>query len=154
MKTKSVKLAEIYDVMKEMLDNGGTVNFNPRGTSMLPTLHNDGDRVVLKKYDSLKKYDLPLYIRDDGHFVLHRVLKVNSDGTYNMCGDNQWHIEKNIRPDQIIGTVIKIQRGNKTFSTKNIIYRTYVKFWVFIRPLRHIIIGGSRKILRIIKKQV
>ncbi|MDO5388950.1 MAG: S24/S26 family peptidase, partial [Clostridia bacterium] len=88
MQTKSVKLAEIYSVMEEMLNKGGTVNFNPRGTSMLPTIHNDGDRVVLKKFPSLKKYDLPLYIRDDGQFVLHRVLSVNSDGTYNMCGDN------------------------------------------------------------------
>ena len=58
MQTKSVTLSEVYDVMMEMLNNGGTVNFNPRGTSMLPTLHNDGDRVVLKKFNSLKKYDL------------------------------------------------------------------------------------------------
>ncbi len=151
MQTKTVKLAEIYNVMQEMLDKGGTVNFNPRGTSMLPTLHNDGDRVILKKFDSLKKYDLPLYIRDDGQFVLHRVHNVNSDGTYNMCGDNQWHIEKNVRPDQIIGTVIKIQRGSKTFSTDNIIYRLYVIFWVNIRPLRHVFIGGTKKLIRILK---
>ncbi len=151
MQTKSVKLSEIYTVMKEMLDNGGTVNFNPRGTSMLPTLHNEGDRVILKKFSKLKKYDLPLYIRDDGQFVLHRVHKVNPDGTYNMCGDNQWHIEKNVRPDQIIGTVIKIQRSGKTFTTKNIFYKLYVTIWVAIRPLRHILIGGIRKIFKIIK---
>ena len=90
---------------------------------MLPTLHNDGDRVVLKKFDTLKKYDLPLYLRDDGQFVLHRVHKVNSDGTYNMCGDNQWHLEKGIRPDQIIGTVVSIQRGNKVIKTSNLLYR-------------------------------
>lgn len=151
MQTKSVKLSEIYTVMKVMLDNGGTVNFNPRGTSMLPTLHNEGDRVILKKFSKLKKYDLPLYIRDDGQFVLHRVHKVNPDGTYNMCGDNQWHIEKNVRPDQIIGTVIKIQRSGKTFTTKNIFYKLYVTIWVAIRPLRHILIGGIRKIFKIIK---
>lgn len=151
MQTKSVKLSEIYTVMKEMLDNGGTVNFNPRGTSMLPTLHNEGDRVILKKFSKLKKYDLPLYIRDDGQFVLHRVHKVNPDGTYNMCGDNQWHIEKNVRPDQIIGTVIKIQRSGKTFTTKNIFYKLYVTIWVAIRPLRHILIGGIRKIFKFIK---
>lgn len=151
MKTKSVKLSEIYDVMKEMLDKGGTVNFNPRGTSMLPTLHNDGDRVVLKKLNKVKKYDLPLYLRDDGQFVLHRVHKINPDGTFNMCGDNQWTIEKNVRPDQIIGTVIKIYRGNKSFSTNNVIYKIYVVLWVTIRPLRHIVIGGTRKILRTLR---
>lgn len=150
MQTKSVMLSEIYDVMKEMLENGGTVDFNPRGTSMLPTLRNDGDRVVLKKNDKLKKYDLPLYLRDNGQFVLHRVHRVNSDGTYNMCGDNQWHIEENIRPDQIIGTVIKINRNGIVFSTNNLIYRFYVILWVTIRPIRRIIIGGSRRIFKIL----
>ena len=151
MQTKSVMLSEIYDVMKEMLENGGTVDFNPRGTSMLPTIRNDGDRVVLKKKDKLKKYDLPLYLRDNGQFVLHRVYRVNPDGTYNMCGDNQWHIEENVRPDQIIGTVIKINRNGKVFSTTNLIYRIYVMLWVTIRPIRRIIIGGSRRILKILK---
>lgn len=151
MQTKSVKLSEIYSVMSEMLNNGGTVNFNPRGTSMLPTIHNDGDRVVLKKFKSLKKYELPLYLRDDGQFVLHRVHKVNSDGTYNMCGDNQWHIEKNVRQDQIIGTVIKIYRGNKEIKTNNILYKIYVIIWVKLRPFRHLFIGGTRKLLRIFR---
>lgn len=146
-------LSEIYDVMKEMLENGGTVDFNPRGTSMLPTLRNDGDRVILKKFDKLKKYDLPLYLRDDGQFVLHRVHKVNADGTYHMCGDNQWHIEKNVRPDQIIGTVIKINRKGKVFSTNNPVYKIYVVIWVTIRPLRYIVIGGKRKILRILRQK-
>ena len=87
--SKQVRLQQMYNVMEEMLNSGGTVNFNPRGYSMCPTLRNDGDRVVIKKINSLKKYDLPLYIRPDGSFVLHRVISVNKDGTYNICGDNQ-----------------------------------------------------------------
>lgn len=151
MQTKSVTLSEMYDVMKEMLDKGGTVNFNPRGTSMLPTIHNDGDRVVLKKIKAIKKYDLPLYIRDNGQFVLHRVHKVNSDGTFNMCGDNQWQVEKGVRRDQIVATVISIQRGNKVIKTSNILYRIYVVLWVKIRPLRRIVIGGKRRIGRFLR---
>ena len=80
--SKQVRLQQMYNVMEEMLNSGGTVNFNPRGYSMCPTLRNDGDRVVIKKINSLKKYDLPLYIRPDGSFVLHRVISVNKDGTY------------------------------------------------------------------------
>lgn len=153
MQTKSVMLSEMYGVMKEMLDKGGTVNFNPRGTSMLPTLRDDGDRVVLKKYDRLKKYDLSLYLRDGGQFVLHRVVGINSDGTYNMCGDNQWQIENNIRPEQIIGTVIQIQRNGRVFRTVNPVYRFYVKIWVAIRPLRRLVIGGTRKVLRMLRQK-
>lgn len=139
--------------MKEMLDKGGTVNFNPRGTSMLPTIHNDGDRVVLKKIKAIKKYDLPLYIRDNGQFVLHRVHKVNSDGTFNMCGDNQWQVEKGVRRDQIVATVISIQRGNKVIKTSNILYRIYVVLWVKIRLLRRIVIGGKRRIGRFLRER-
>lgn len=153
MQTKSVTLSEMYDVMKEMLDKGGTVNFNPRGTSMLPTIHNDGDRVVLKKIKAIKKYDLPLYIRDNGQFVLHRVHKVNSDGTFNMCGDNQWQVEKGVRRDQIVATVISIQRGNKVIKTSNILYRIYVVLWVKIRLLRRIVIGGKRRIGRFLRER-
>ncbi len=151
MQTKQVRLNEIYGVMKEMLESGGTVNFNPKGTSMLPTIHNDGDRVVIKKaVDPLKKYDLPLYIRDDGQFVLHRVVGVNADGSYNMCGDNQWHIEKGIRHDQLVGLVTEIHRGKRTFSADSKLYRAYVKVWVNIMPLRHILFGGVNKIKRLL----
>lgn len=154
MQIKTVVLSEMYAVMEEMLSKGGTVNFNPRGKSMLPTLHDDGDRVVLKRFKKLKKYDLPLYRRADGQFVLHRVVGLNSDGTYNMCGDNQWHIEKGIAPNQIVGTVIEIQRCGKKINVKNPLYRAYVVFWVTIRPFRHILIGGTRKIKRGIKRLI
>ncbi len=153
MQTKQVRLNEIYSVMVEMLESGGTVNFNPKGTSMLPTIHNDGDRVVIKKSTGpLKKYDLPLYIRDDGQFVLHRVVGVNADGTYNMCGDNQWAVERGIRHDQLVGVVTEINRRGKVFSAENKLYRAYVVLWVWIMPLRHIFFGGINRIKRILKK--
>lgn len=154
MQTKQIRLNEIYPVMAEMLESGGTVNFNPKGTSMLPTLHNDGDRVVIEKCAGpLKKFDLPLYIRDNGQFVLHRVVGVNDDGTYNMCGDNQWTIEKNVRHDQLVGVVTQINRGGRVFSADNSLYKAYVKLWVGIMPLRHILFGGINRIKRIVKRK-
>ena len=86
-----------------------------------------------------------LYLRDNGQFVLHRVHNINADGTFNMCGDNQWNLEKGIRPDQIIGTVISIQRSGKIIKVSNPLYRIYVVLWVKTRILRRIIIGGFRK---------
>ena len=150
---KEVRLAELYPVMKEMLDSGGTVNFNPHGTSMLPMLHDDGDRVILKKPEGeLKKYDLPLYRRDDGAFVLHRVVKKPENGVYTMCGDNQWVLEKGIRHDQIIGIVIAFDRCGKHISAQSKAYRLYARVWVAIRPLRRLVIGGGRKIKNAAKK--
>lgn len=150
---KQVSLAEIYDVIAEMLEKGGNVNFNPNGTSMLPTIMNHGDRVVIKKPDRrLKKYELPLYRRDDGKFVLHRVVKVYED-SYGMCGDNQWVVENGITDKHIVGIVTEIYRkGKKIDVNKNKLYKLYVVFWVNIMPLRHYVFGGVRKIKRLIGK--
>ena len=150
-KEVQVHLAELYPVMKEMLDNGGTVNFNPHGVSMLPMLHDDGDRVTIKQPTGmLKKYDLPLYQRSDGSFVLHRIVRKPVNGTYTMCGDNQWVLEQGITHEQIRGVVVAFERKGKKISADNRLYKLYTRVWVAIMPLRHLFIGGARKLKRII----
>lgn len=152
MQTKQVHIADLYEVMAEKLALGGTVQFNPRGTSMLPMLHNEGDMVELKGItEPLKKYDLPLYRRDDGAFVLHRVVRKPSDGTYTMCGDNQWQLEKGIRHNQLVGVVVSFNRSGKRYKATSPAYKLYCRVWVAIMPLRHLFIGGARKLKRILK---
>ena len=76
------------------------------GTSMLPLLVQGRDFVKIVKCErKLEVGDVPLYRRDDGHFVLHRVVKIENDGTYTMCGDNQIILEKGITDKHIIGIV-------------------------------------------------
>ena len=155
MRTKQIHLADIYDVMKEKLDAGGTVNFNPRGTSMLPMLHNDGDRVeIIKAREPLKKYDLPLYRRPDGSFVLHRVVrKPRPDGSYVMCGDNQWQLEYGISHEDIVGVVIAFERKGRHIQVDNPLYRFYCIIWVGIMPLRHLVFGGKNKLVYILNRR-
>ena len=137
---KKVHLADMLEPMQAMLKSGGTVNFNTNGTSMLPMLHNKGDRVILKQADEpLKKYDLPLYQRADGAFVLHRVVKAEGT-TYTMCGDNQYILEKGVDHSQIIGVVTQFVRKGKTISVDNKLYIIYSRIWVFTRPLRAVYI--------------
>ena len=95
-----------------------------------------------------------MYIRPDGSFVLHRVISVNKDGTYNICGDNQWVIEHNVKHSQVVGVVTTIERKGKTFSVNNPLYKIYVVFWVAIRPIRHILFGGIRKLKKAIMKNI
>lgn len=153
MNSKRVSLSQMQTVMLEMLESGGTVTFNPRGTSMLPTIMNEGDAVEIKKPDGyLKKYDLPLYIRSDGAFVLHRIVKKPLNGVYTMCGDNQWRVESGIKHSQIMGVVTKIRRKGKMIDADNPLYRAYVVFWVAIMPARHLFFGGSGRVKRLLKK--
>lgn len=146
-------MADLYAVMAEKLEAGGRVNFNPKGTSMLPMLSNDGDRVEIKKAtEPLKKYDLPLYRRVDGQFVLHRVVKKPENGVYTMCGDNQWQLERDINHSQIVGVVTAFERKGKKYTVDNVGYKVYCRVWVAIMPLRHLFFGGLNRVKRVFGK--
>ena len=137
MEKKRVNLAEMLPIIEETLAAGGTVKLPITGTSMLPLLRSGRDTVTLTAVTSpLKKYDLPLYRRKDGAFVLHRVVKVQADGTYTMCGDNQWVQEPNIHEEQCIGVVCAITRNGKTVSVHNTTYKLYTRVWQLLLPVR------------------
>ena len=108
-----VSLDELWPIMEEQISAGKTVRFGPKGTSMLPLLRQNIDSIVLAKApEKLKKYDLPLYRRNDGHFVLHRVVGVDKDG-YIMCGDNQSIYEHGITDGHILAIAVGMYRGDE-----------------------------------------
>jgi hypothetical protein len=80
---------------------------------------------------------LPLYRRQDGTFVLHRVVGFTENGDYIMCGDNQFLKEKGIAHSQIIGVVTEITRDGKTFSVDSKKYQQYVKLGLSILNVRY-----------------
>lgn len=122
----NISLEELWPIMEEQLLAGKTVRFGPKGISMLPLIRQNVDTIVLKKKPGkLKKYDLPLYRRDDGHFVLHRVVGIDKDG-YVMCGDNQAIYEHGITDRHILAIAIGMYRGDEYLSFDNKNYIIYV----------------------------
>ena len=100
------QLNDLLPFIEEAFNMGKDFQIPITGTSMLPLLVRGRDFVKIVKCErKLKKGDIPLYRRDDGHFVLHRVVKIEKDGTYTMCGDNQIILEKGITDKNIIGLV-------------------------------------------------
>ena len=131
----SHSLEQLLPLMQEHLENGNRVTFSPRGTSMLPMLREGRDTVTLSPLPGkLKKYDLPLYRRDDGQFVLHRI--VEAGATYTCMGDNQFLREHGIRQDQLIGLVTAFQRDGKEYAVTDLRYRFYCRVWHYSRQLR------------------
>ena len=89
MRKHTTELAELMPLICEKLEEGREVTFSPHGSSMLPLLKEGRDTVTLAKpAGKLKKYDIPLYRRENGQFVLHRVVRVGD--TYTCIGDNQF----------------------------------------------------------------
>ena len=136
--SKEVNLDDVIELMTEKLQAGGTVAFTPHGTSMLPMLRDGEDVVVLKSAEGrrLHLFDVPLYRRDNGQYVLHRVLDFCRDGSYIMCGDNQFAMEKGIRDDQIIAVMTGFFRKGRAYTTQSLFYRLYINFWYYTRPFR------------------
>ena len=122
-----VHLSEMMPVMEEMLGANGQVSFIPEGISMLPTIVGGKDTVTIKKTTKrLEKFDACLYVRKNGGFVLHRVIKVLPDG-YVMSGDNQYVLEKGIKDEQIIGVVVSVNKNGKEINCQNKAYKFYIR---------------------------
>ena len=133
------------------------------GWSMYPMLRNRRDRiVVLPKGDArLKKYDLPLYHRPDGKYILHRIIGVRKDH-YVIRGDNTY-VKEYIPEDWIIGYVSEFYREERHVLASSKRYRLYAAFWNFIYPIRRLFMACKgfarrcrnklRSILRRNKKQ-
>ena len=122
------------------------------GDSMEPMLRNRRDIVVLNKpCCRLKKYDLPLYKRDSGKYVLHRILKVRSED-YVICGDNRWQREFGITDNHIIGVVTGFYRNNKYIEVTNWKYLLYVHIICDFFYVRTFIIRARSLYRKIVKK--
>lgn len=136
--------------MKEQLEDGKTVVFAPKGTSMLPMLRQGIDNVVIKKAPAaLKKYDLPLYLRENGQFVLHRVVAVEKN-SYTMCGDNQFQREYGVKQESILAVAVGFYRGDKYISCDDAEYLRYCKKQVLKQRLRYYMVKLNRIIKRIL----
>ena len=133
-----VTMQELLPFIEEAFKNNKTFTIPITGTSMLPLLVQGRDAVTLKKCEEpLKKGDLPLYRRKDGTFVLHRIVDIDKNGNYIMCGDNQFLKEYNLEHSQIIGIVSEITRDGKTFSATNKKYQKYVKLGLALLNVRY-----------------
>lgn len=136
---KSVDLAQLYPLIQEILQGGGTFTLTITGSSMYPFILGKRDQVTLSPAPKrLKKNDLPLYRRRNGAFVLHRVVKVEKDGSYTMCGDHQWQKESGIRQEQIVALATAYVRKGKKFTERNVLYRIYRTVWTWLLRARPI----------------
>ena len=141
-------MASLSPLIEELLDQGHSVELTVTGNSMRPLLRHRVSRVRLASVEELKRGDVPLYRRDNGGFVLHRIVSIDGE-TFTCCGDNQWHLESGLNLDQVLAVVTDFSRGGERWtSCQNPLYGIYWRFWVGIRPLRRVVFGGLRRMRR------
>ena len=129
----NVRLDDMMPLIRESLEQGNSVRFSPRGTSMLPMLRQGLDTVILSPLPPrrLNKYELPMYQRENGQYVVHRIIK--SGETYT-C--NQFQKEPGLTHEQMIALVTGFTRNGKEHSVEELSHRAYCRFWHYSRPIR------------------
>ena len=138
---------------EEQLRLHGKIIYTNVGTSMMPLLREGRDVMIIERPEGrLKKYDVPLYIRPDGMYVLHRILKVLPNG-YVICGDHCIRKEYNITDEHIIGVLTGIIRDGKTVSIDSFGYKLYYHLWCDFFPIKVFLLRLKAFIRRIFSKK-
>ena len=147
----TVPMAELAPLICERLAAGQDVALSPRGISMLPLLREGRDTVILTApKHPLRRFDIPLYQRMDGSFVLHRAVRIAE--TYTCVGDYQYKGEE-VAPDRVIAVVKGILRDGRSLNLTSLRYRLYCRLRHATRPLRYFFYRIKRRIKRLLKKE-
>lgn len=148
--SKAVPMEEMSPLLAELINSGADVTITVTGNSMKPMLCHLRDTVLLTKCNpaSLKKGDIPLYRRESGSYILHRILKVN-EGSYDIAGDHQYILERDVKKTQVLCVVKGFTRNGKYHSVDEVGYRVYSFVWRLLFPFRKPIMKIHGKLHRL-----
>jgi len=149
-KVKHVNMGVLSAVIIDSINNNSDVKLTVTGNSMYPLFRGGVDSVILTANSSIKKYDIPLYKRENGEYILHRIVKIKDNCLY-IVGDNQKNIEFPVYPHQVLAVVKGFYRNGKYIPCDNIFYKLYSFLWVLILPYRHNVLKALKKVLTILR---
>lgn len=138
MEQRAVPGVQAVPRMEEILSSGGRCNLTVTGSSMVPFLRHERDTVVLAQAtDALLRPGRILFFRrQDGTYILHRLRRVEKDGSFRICGDAQRWTER-IWRSQVIGAVVAVRRqSGRVVDCDGFFWRLCSALWYPTRPLR------------------
>lgn len=119
---------------EDIIARQGKLVYTNVGDSMYPLIQPRDLLVIEAVKKPLQQYDVPLYKRDNGRYVLHRIMRIDN-GEYLMCGDNRCRTEHGITDRHIIGVLtaiirdgrtIPVERPKPTLWYRSMLYRRFV----------------------------
>ena len=145
MHTVSLPMEQLAQLLAVQLENG-QAPLRVTGSSMHPVLRDQKDTVYLQRpQNPLKKGDVILYRRENGAYVLHRIVACKGQVRYICSGDNQF-VPEEVYGDQVLAVVEAICRKGRMFSVGHKGYRLFVWLWVFFFPVRRPILAVRRSL--------
>lgn len=146
-----MKLKRSYLNYKSIILEKGSIVVPPTGRSMRPMLRNKLDKIKLIPPYDLMKYDVIMYQRPTGQYIIHRIIKIINNNTYILSSDNQWQKEA-IKYQSIIGVMEGFYRKNKYISKRNTLYILYLLIFVHTKFIRKFFYYVKSFFMKIFKK--
>lgn len=135
---KPVKRADADNMMPlvlSQLSEGKSVKLTVTGYSMYPLVSSRRDAVLLAPAEKVRVGDVPLFQRENGSFILHRLVS-KKKGAFAAMGDYETKKEYPVYPEQIAAVAIGFYRKGRFISVKNPLYRIYAFLWRWLLPVR------------------
>ena len=111
-----------------MIEAGKTVKITVTGFSMYPLVSSRRDAVLLAKPDDIKVGDVPLFVREDGSYILHRLVG-EKDGAFIAMGDYETKEEYPVYRENIVAKAVGFYRKGRYIDCKSRMYRAYSFVW-------------------------
>lgn len=143
--------AEFMPHLIRLVNEGHLVTIIARGNSMRPFIEDCRDKLVFGKYVDAKVGDVILAEIQPGHYVCHRIEKLEGE-TVVMRGDGNVPnpavknsgIEVFTR-DKIRAKLVRIVRKGKTYDiATSRIWKVYSAIWTHLLPLRRYLLAFYR----------
>lgn len=148
---KNLKSRGLEEILKEQ----GKLVLTAEGNSMLPCIRPKKDVLILEPVkEKVCRHQVILYRRENGAYVLHRVMETSDHNSYVLCGDNQYRKEYGVQGGQILAVLTGFYRGNKYIDCeKNEKYKRYVKLWCSPLFPRRCAVWGVKAAMKIRKRE-
>lgn len=144
---KNITDSLILEEATRLVNEGTNVVLKVKGTSMLPFIVGGRDSVVLTKVGKPSVGDVVLALCDNGHYVLHRIIKTDDAGVTLMGDGNIRGTEhcsyKNVKA--LATHVVKGDDGEqRPLYSKGMLRAS--RIWWKLRPIRRYILAIYRRI--------
>ena len=141
---------QLIQLVQLQLAESGRASLLVTGNSMLPVFRHMRDRVLLAPPERFQKGDIILYQRNDGKYVLHRILQ-KKEGYVICCGDNQW-VKERVENTWVLAVVTGFFKHSKQYSVTDKWYQLYKWVWIAFFPVRRPLLWIGKKLFRLKNK--
>lgn len=128
---------------ENILAEQGRLIYTHAGDSMAPLIQPRDLLVIEPLRRPLRRFDVPLYRRDSGQYVLHRAIKVGKDD-FAARGDNRFGLECGIRQAQVLGVLTAIIRNGETLPLDSPPMQRYLRRLRLCYPFRYFLFRIKR----------